>query len=151
MEERAADLMGLIEHANDLEQQTTHYWQNYGRQSMDRLFSAAESSLGAPLSEEGKRGLHSAFVGFVSSSPELTARYAEDPTIVEDFWKLMSSTLIDPVRRSTAAGVQGRAPIGLPQDTPGSGTPPVAGPPKPKDMDERASMGWAAFNAARGK
>jgi hypothetical protein len=118
---------------------------------MERLFKNAETTLGAPLSEEGKRGLHSAFVGFVQSSPELTARYSEDPTIVEDFWKLMSSTLIDPVRRSTAAGVQARLPVGLPQDTPGSGTPPVAGPPHPKDLDERVATGWTAFNAARGK
>jgi hypothetical protein len=150
LEQRAQDLMGLIEHAGDLEQQTTHYWQTYGRQSMDRLFSAAEKTLGSPLTEEGKRALHSGFVGFVSSSPELTARYAEDPTIVEDYWKMMSSTLIDPVRRTTAAGVQARIPGALPQDVPG-GAPVVSQAPKPKDLDERTSMAWQAFQAARTK
>jgi hypothetical protein len=150
LEGRAQDLMGIIERAGDLESQTTHYWQNYGRQSMERLFSAAETTLGSPLNEEGKRAVHNAFVGYVSQSPEMTARYAEDPTIVEEFWRMLSSTLIDPVRRVAAAGVQSRVPNAIPQDSP-SGLPRPTPAPQPKDMDERAQLGFARFQQLTGK
>lgn len=146
LEERAAQLEALMERAGDLESQTNHYWQTYGRQTMDNLFKAAESTLGAPLTDEGKRALHSSFVGFVQSSPELTNRYSQDPTIVEDFWKVFSSSLIDPVRRGAQATVAGRAAqvTNLPQDTPG-GTPAVTPGPKPTNLDDRVAMGWAQY------
>src|SRR5947207_7300625 len=53
MEERAAQLEQLLERAGDLESQSTHYWQNYGKQTMDRLFNHAAESMGSPLTEEG--------------------------------------------------------------------------------------------------
>jgi len=151
LEEKAAQLEALLERAGDIESQTNHYWQTYGRQTMDNLFKAAEASLGSPLSDEGKRALHSSFVGFVQSSPELTQRYASDPTIVEDFWKAFSTSLIDPVRRNAGAQVATRAAAvqSLPQDTPG-GTPHAQGAPKPANLDERVAMGWAQYqNNAR--
>lgn len=151
LEEKAAQLEALLERAGDIENQNNHYWQSYGRQTMDNLFKAAEASLGAPLTDEGKRALHSSFVGFVQSSPELTARYAQDPTIVEDFWKAFSTSLIDPARRTAGAQVATRAAAvqNLPQDTPG-GTPQAQGAPKPANLDERVAMGWAQYqNNAR--
>lgn len=145
LEERAAQLEQLLERAGDIESQTNHYWQSYGRQTMDRLFSHAAESLGTPLTDEGKRALHSSFVGFVQSSPELTERYSNDPTIVEDFWKAFTSSFIDPVRRTTSAGVATRAAQpGTPQDTP-SGAPRVPAPPQPKDLDERTANAWIQY------
>lgn len=146
LEERAADLLGAAERAGDIEAQNEHYWQTYGRQTMDRLFTGMATTLGGQLTEEAKRSLHSSFVGFVQSSPELTARYANDPTIVDDFIKAFTSSFIDPVRRASTATVAGRAAAvaGLPQDTPG-GAPQVAGPPKPKDLDERVAGAWAHY------
>lgn len=144
LEARATDLMGLIERAGDLESQNSHYWQTYGRQTMDHLFDRAATSLGSPLNDEAKRALHSSFVGFVQSSPELQNRYANDPTIVDDFWKAFTSSFIDPARRAAGATVQGRAVTALPQDTP-SGAPHVTPGPKPANLDERAAAAWALY------
>lgn len=147
LEERANDLMSIIERANDLESQNSHYWQSYGRQTMDKLFTHAQDSLGAPLTDEGKRQLHSSFVGFVQSSPEMTERYANDPSIVEDFWKTFTSSFIDPVRRTQQAGIQARAGAvtNLPQDTP-SGAPRSTPAAAPANADERAAQAWALYN-----
>ena len=142
MEERANDIMGVIERAGDLESQNQHYWQSYGRQNMDRLFTHASESLGSPLTDEGKRALHSAFTGFVSSSPELTARYANDPTLVDEFWRAFTSSFIDPARRAASATVATRTNAAIPQDTPG-GAPRLPVPPKPANLDERVAQGWA--------
>lgn len=144
LEERAADLMGLIDRAGDIESQNSHYWQSYGRQTMDKLFEHASTSLGSPLTDEGKRALHSAFSGFVSSSPELTARYANDPTLVDEFWKAFTSSFIDPVRRSASATVAGRVAGNIPQDTPG-GAPHVNSGPKPANLEDRAALAWAQY------
>lgn len=149
IEDKVGALEQLLERAGDLEAQTSHYWQTYGRQTVDRLYAKAEAALGSPLSEEGKRQLHASFSGFVQSSPELTARYASDPTIVEDFWNQFTSTFIDPVRRSASAGVMGRVPGALPQDSP-SGSPRASLAPGPQNLDERVASGWALFNANKG-
>lgn len=146
IEERAEQLMGLLEKSNDLESQNNHYWQSYGRQTMNRLFEHASTSLGSPLSEEGKRQLHAAFTGYVSSSPELTARYTNDPTLVDDFWRAFTSSFVDPVRRASSASVIERTGTPLPSDTP-SGAPRVPAPPKAENLDERAAQGWASYQA----
>lgn len=144
IEERAQQIMELLDRAGDLESQTSHYWKTYGQQTMDRLFNSAQATIGSPLSDDAKRVLHSSFVGFVQSSPELTERYANDPTIVEDFWKAFSSNFIDPSRRAATATVAGRAVTALPQDTPG-GAPVVSQGPKPANLDERAANAWALY------
>lgn len=148
IEQRAADIERFIERAGDLEAQTSHYWQNYGRQQVDRLTSLAQDSIGVPLNEEGKRVLVQSFIGFVQSSPEMTARYEEDPTLVEDFWKSYQSNFIDPVRRSNAANLAQRVPQGLPQDTP-SGAPRATPAPQMNGLDERANAAWTYFNNLR--
>lgn len=145
MEEKATEMERLLERGGDLEAQTQHYWQSYGRQTMDRLFSKAQEALGGPLSEEGKRQLHASFTGFVSSSPELTARYSSDPTIVEDFMTQFTSNFIDPVRRAASAGVVNRVPGALPQDSP-SGAPQRSASPAFTSLDERVAAGWAKLN-----
>lgn len=151
MEDRADDLFSLAERAGDLEQQTEHYWQAYGRTQMDRLFTHAADELGAPLNDEAKRALHSSFVGFVQSSPELTARYAQDPSLVDDFWKAFSQSFISPARRASQAAVVSRAGgiTSLPQDAP-SGVPAPAPAPKPANLDERVALAWAHLNANKG-
>lgn len=144
LEERAAQVMEMLERSGDMESQNTHYWQTYGRQQMDSLFSKASESLGAPLTDEGKRSLHASYVGFVQSSPELTARYASDPTLVNEFWNAFTSSFIDPARRAASATVVGRAAASLPQDTP-SGAPRVTPGPQPANLDERAAQAWAQY------
>lgn len=149
MEARSAQLEQLLERAGDLEAQNGHYWEQYGRNTMTKLFDHASTSIGVPLTDAAKQQLHASFVGYVQSSPELTARYANDPSIVEDFWKAFTSNFIDPARRTASATVAGRAAAALPQDTPG-GIPratPVAGP---KSLDERAAAGWAQYNMPKG-
>lgn len=147
LEEKAAQLEALLERAGDMNAQQDHYWQSYGRQTMDRVFDLAEKSLGSALSEEGKRQLHSSFIGFVQSSPELSARYANDPSIVTDFWNTFTNTFIEPARRVASATVAGRAAqvAGLPQDTP-SGSVPTSKAPQFKSLDDRVNAGWAAYN-----
>lgn len=144
MEERAEDIQRLIDDAGALRQQTEHYWNSYGRQTMDRLFKQAEGSLGSPLTDEGKRALHSAFTGFVSSSPELTQRYESDPSLVEDFWQMFNSSFVDPARRSATATVAGRLPGNLPQDN-SSGALRTTPVPKPQTLDERMDLGWQQY------
>lgn len=149
IEARAAQIEQLLERSGDLEAQNGHYWEQYGRQTMNKLFDHAQASIGTALTDSAKAQLHSSFVGYVQSSPELTARYANDPTIVEDFWKNFTSSFIDPVRRTASAAVVGRATVQVPQDTPG-GMPrstPIAGP---KTLDERAQAGWAQYNMPKG-
>ena len=150
IEERAEQILQILEKAGDLESQNNHYWQSYGRQVMDKLFSHASESLGSPLTDEGKRHLHSSFLGFIQSSPELSDRYANDPTIVEDFWKAFSSTFIDPVRRSAAAGTINRATgvPGLPQDSP-SGAPRPSPTPQHTGLDDRVAAAWSQFQTLR--
>ena len=144
LEERAAQLQQMIERTGDLEAQNQHYWETYGRQTMDRLFTHAQEALGGPLTEEGKRQLHSSFVGFVQSSPELQARYANDPTLVQDFWKQFTSSFIDPVRRTAQATVAGRVPSALPQDSP-SGAPRSTPAPQLGSLEERAAAAWTQY------
>lgn len=147
LEERGEDVFGLLERANDLQASNEHYWQSYGRQSTEKLFDLADKELGGPLSEDGKRVIHNAFASYVGSSPELTQRYASDPSIVNDFWNVFRSSVIDPVRRTASSTAVGRAvAVGsLPQNDP-SGAPRSTPPPQMKDLDERSNAAWALFN-----
>ena len=148
LNERYEDIMGVVDRTGDIESQTQHYWTSYGRNAMDRLFSQAATTYGAPLNEEGKAALHASFLGYVQSSPELTARYTQDPTLVDEFWRGFSSNFIDPVRRAQAAQVEQRTTLGgLPQDAPG-GAPQMSQAPRPGSLDERVSGAWASYNAA---
>lgn len=148
LEARAQELEGLIERQGDLQAQNDHYWASYGRNTMDRLFSQAQESLGAPLTEEGKRQLHASFVGFVQSSPELTSRYSNDPSIVEDFWKQFTANFVEPARRIHAVATAGRAPGAIPQDLPG-GAPRVGAAPTAQNLDERVAQGWQMYNQSK--
>jgi hypothetical protein len=146
MEDKVAALEQLLERAGDLESVTNHHWNDYGRQTIDRLFTQTQTALGAPLSEDGKKTLHSMFVGYVQQSPEMVNRYTNDPTIVDDFVRAITSNLVDPARRAASATVQTRTGSTLPQDS-GSGALPVApSGPKPTNLDERAAQGWALWN-----
>ena len=144
IEERAQQIMEMLDRSGDMESQNSHYWQTYGRQTMDNVFKSVSESLGSPLTDEGKRALHSSFVGFVQSSPEMTARYQNDPTLVADFVKAFTSNFIDPARRAASATVSGRAATMLPQDTP-SGAVRVTPGPQPANLDERAASAWALY------
>ena len=147
LEDRAADLLGLTDRSGELETQQKHYWQDYGRRNMDRLYSLAEKSLGGPLGPEGRQALHTSFVGFVSSSPAIAEMYTSDPTLVDEYWRLFASNFIDPVRRLTGATVQsGVANRALPQDT-SAGIPGTAPPAKPANLDERVANAWASYQA----
>lgn len=149
LEDKAGMFERLAAQAEQLEQQTGHYWQQYGQQTMNRLFDHASQSIGTPLTDAAKQQLHASFVGYVQSSPEATARYTNDPTIVEDFWKAFTSNFIDPARRTASATVAGRAGVATPQDTT-SGVPRPAGPPAFKSLDERVAAGWAQMNMPKG-
>lgn len=149
LEARAAQLEQLLERSGDLEAQNGHYWEQYGRTTMTKLFDHAATSMGGPLTDTARAQLHTAFVGYVQSSPENTARYASDPSIVEDFWKDFTSSFIDPVRRTASATVAGRAAAQTPQDTPG-GIPRSAPVQGPKSLDERAAAGWAQYSMPKG-
>lgn len=137
-----------LERMEELEVAVDHIWRTHGRQSVDRVFKQAEEALGSPLSEEGRRVLHTAFSGWIQSVDPTGERYVSDPTIVDEFWKTLSSTLVDPARRIAAANVQNRAPGALPQDTP-AGVPAPMAAPKPANLDERVANGWAMLQATR--
>ena len=144
LEEKYGDIEKVIERAGDYDSQLTHYWQSYGQNAVDRLFSLAKESTGGELTPETKRIIHSAFSGFVSSSPELEDQYARDPKFVDNFWRAFSSGLIDPVRRTVAASAVQRVAGNIPQDTPG-GVPRSTPPPGPQSIDERAARAWAMY------
>jgi hypothetical protein len=148
LEQRASDLQGLIEQAQNFQAQQQHYWQSYGRQNLDRLFGMAQETYGSPLSDEAKRHLHSSFLGFVQSSPEMEARYETDPSIVQDFWKAFSANFVDPARRVAAAGAASRVPGAIPQDTP-SGAPRSTPPPAPANLDDRVANAWLQYQQSQ--
>lgn len=146
LEERFDDFEAALGKTQDYEAQVQHYWQTYGAQQMDRLFDHATKDLGAPLDGEGKRLLHSAFTGFLNSSPELAARYGQDPTLVDEFWKVFSAGFINPARRGAAAATVNRATgaPAIPRDVPG-GAPVVSQAPKPANLDERVANAWQQY------
>lgn len=152
LEDRFGDFESLVDKSQDMDAQINHYWTAHGNATMDRLFKLANESVGVPLGEEAKRQLHSSFVGFIQSSPELTSRYATDPSIVDDFWKSFSSAFVDPVRRANSAGIVQRAAgvTRLPQDSP-SGAPQSSPAPKLNGLDERAAAAWAEFTTRTGR
>jgi len=152
LEERAQDLLGLVDRAGDFDAATSHQWLTYGRQTMDRLYSQAEKELGGPLSNEAKAIIHGAFTNLVASSPELQRRYAEDPSFADEWFKQsFAPAFIAPAQRSAAATVQGRtAQVQQLPNVAGGAIPGVAQPPKPKDLDERAAAAWAQFQTQRG-
>lgn len=146
--EKAEQVDKYIERMGELESAVDYIWRNHGRQAIDRVFKQAEESIGAPLNDEGRRALHAAFSGWIQSVDPSGERYVSDPGIVDEFWKTLSSTLVDPARRAAAANVQNRVPGALPQDTP-AGVPAPPQAPKPANIDERVAQGWAAFQANR--
>lgn len=148
LEERAEQLLGLVERAQELEAQNNHYWQSHGRQTMNRLFDKAAEAYGTPLTEAGRRQLHAAFTGYVQSSPELTHRYTSDPTLVDEFWDNFTSSFVQPARRAVAAAPEARTQGALPSNAP-SGAPQLSQVPKPEGLDQRAAAGWAAFQHSR--
>jgi len=148
LEERAEQVLQILERAGDMETQNDHYWQSYGRQAMGRLFDKATESYGQPLSEDARRILHSAFLGYVASSPEILHQYTNDPKFVDDFWKNYSTNFIDPVRRVATAGAMARTTGPLPTDAP-SGVPRATPPPQLKGLDERSVAAWAQFQKHR--
>ena len=151
LEARADDLLGLADAAPDLTYQQKWAWHQYGRQTFDRLSTLAEKHLGQPLSQDGKQALQAAFIGHVSASPAMVERYAKDPTVIDEFWQMLSGGLIDPARRTAAATVQTATSLrAMPQDRPASAPAPQAAP-KPKNMDERLAQAWSTYEAGKKK
>lgn len=149
--EKREQIEQYLERMQSVEAAMDHIWQSHAQQSMDRVFSHAEETLGSPVSPEGKRALHAAFTGWVQSYPEHEARYnRNDPTLVDEFWQALSSTLVDPARRTAAAGVAARGPQALPQDTP-AGVPSPGPAPKPANLDERSTNAWAMYQTSANK
>ena len=147
LEAKQAELEKLLEHSGDYDSQLSHYWSSYGQSSVDRLFALAAESYGVQsLPEETKRILYATFSGFVNSSPEIENRYATDPKFVDEYWRAIQFSLIDPARRTASAQVLSRVPGNLPQDTPSGAVRTSSPAPQPKDLDERASQMWALFN-----
>lgn len=149
LEEKGEDILGVLDRMEELSRQSDLFWQDRGRSATDRLYSHAAKSLGVQeLPDEAKRTLLNSFIGFVQSSPEMSARYENDPSIVEDFWKVFSSSFIDPVRRNAATNVMGRVPSGIPQDTP-SGAPRATPAPQMGSLDDRSSIAWQMYEQNR--
>ena len=145
LKEKREQLDHVLERAGDYESSTNHYWQTYGRQTVDSLYSKMAEAYGGQLSDDAKKHLYTSFVGYVQSSPENEARYGQDPSIVDDFVKAFTSNFIDPARRAASAQVVNRAPFGLPQDNP-SGAVPASRPAQMNGLDERSNAAWTLFN-----
>lgn len=143
-------LIGMLDRMPEFEEQTNAYWANHANQTMDKLFTLAQTGRSSPLTQEGKEFLHKSFMGYLQTTPGAADRYQHDPTVVDDFWKAFTSHFIEPASRSAAAATLTRVPTGLPQDTP-SGNHVTGGPAKPQNLDERVQQAWAAFNAVRTK
>lgn len=148
LEARAAQLQEMLDRAQDLQAQNDHYWQSYGRTTMNRVYDRVQETIGSPLTEQGRRQLHAAFTGYVQSSPELIQRYASDPTLVDEFVENFTSSFIQPSRRAVAASPELRAQAPLPSNAP-SGAPQLSQVPKPDGLDQRAAMGWAQYQHSR--
>ena len=130
----------------------SHYWDSHTRQAINTLFTAVEKGIGNELSNDAKRAIHGSFVGYVRTNPQVAARYTQDPTsVVNEYWKTLQTTLVDPVRRAQAAAVQsGAAPAPVPQDKP-SGAPRTTPPPVPKSLDDAVKGSWQAYKTETGQ
>lgn len=148
LEQRAQDVMSLLERQQELQAANDHIWQQHGRTTMNRIFDRVQENLGAPVTEAGKRQLHSMFLGYVQSSPELVQRYTSDPTLVDEFVDNFTSSFIQPSRRLAAAAPEMRGQSPLPGNAP-SGAPQLSQVPQPSGLDQRAAAGWAALQHAR--
>lgn len=147
--DKAEQIEQSLERMRELENAVNYIWKNHASQSLDRVFKSAEESLGSPLTPEGKQALHAAFSGWVQTVDPQGERYVNDPTLIDEFWKALSSTLVDPARRAAAVNTVSRVPGALPQDTPGGGAPPVSPAPKLSGLDERANAAWAQFQHSK--
>lgn len=150
MNERAKDIMAMLESRTDYDSAMQYQWQSHGRNAMNRLFDLASKSLGHDLSDAAKARLHASFVGHVQSDPALLERYVHDPSLVDEFWQDFESNFIGPVRRSQGAQVAQAVTQRprLPQDSPAP-IAPIQAPAQPKDLDERVKGAWSAFNAVK--
>ena len=149
LEERAQQLLEMLESRGDTQAQQEHYWGRHGHQSVNQLFDLATKSLGTQLSDEQKTTLHKFFTGYVGSSPEALYQYAQDPQFVQNFWNSVESMFIAPARRGAAATVQTQTQTrAFPQDTP-SGAPQASPAPQHRSLDERASSAWEQFRQGR--
>ena len=155
-DQKIEKLLEMTERSQNWEQQHRQseerdkmYWAQYGRNALNTLFESAEKDLGSQLTDDGKQALHSSFFGYLAANPNMIRQFEVDAkSVVGNYWKSISSTLIDPVRRAqaAAAGVTGGAP-GTPQDTPSGAVQPSGGPVQPKDLEDRLAGSWAAYKA----
>ncbi len=151
IEGQAEKFEQLLTKIEALEAQNQHYWGSYAQNTVDRLYSVAEESLGNALSPEAKNQLYSSFVGYMQTNPGLEQRYENDSAnLVKDFWKAFSSQFIDPHRRANTAAAAARVPSGLLQDSPG-GAPQVTPPAKHTSLEDRAQAAWATFKTNTGR
>lgn len=145
--EQAAAIKELLAIKDELIAAKDQQWTVYNRSAMDRLYKAAEGTYGTPLSEDAKRSLGMSFIGYLQNDPEAYARYQQDPSIVEEYWKAFSDRFVDPVRRSAMVNTAGRIPQGLPLDTPSGAIAPMGGQVKPQTEDERMAQALSVYKS----
>lgn len=147
LEAQAAQVDALLAQREEMDHLRQHVWAMHNKNAMDTLYKAAAETYGEQLSDDSKRSLGAAFIGYLNTNPDEYARYQNDPSVVVDFWKSFTGRFIDPVRRQATAASANRIPSGLPQDTP-SGSVNVSSPaPKAANEDELLARALSVYKA----
>ncbi|MCA1841302.1 MAG: cytochrome P450, partial [Actinobacteria bacterium] len=146
--ENIEKLMGLLDSHGTLQADNELRWQAHSQSKLTELYGLGVQA-GLPDNDQVRGMLHTALIGYLSANPQEQRRFAADPGFIPEFFKAYSAAMIDPLRRTQAAAIQGRVAPALPQDTP-SGAVRTATPGiKPKDLTERAALSWTAFNQSK--
>lgn len=142
----AAAIKELLALKDELRASMEHQWAAHNKSAMDRLYKSAESTYGESLTDQAKRSLGSAFIGYLQSNPDAYERYQRDPAVAEEFWQEFSERFVAPARRQAVVSQAARIPTGLPLDTP-SGAVPTSAPVKAATQDERLQQALNLYKA----
>lgn len=129
------------------------YWNGVGASMMRSLSAKLTDIYGKDLHPSVAQQYQQGFISWCENDPENRRRYmAADPTLVDDYWSLVDTNILGPVRRKATAPVERRmeAVSRLPRVGPSTNVPPGQRPPKPKNEDELHDQAWQAIQAARG-
>lgn len=143
---QAEAIKELLALKDQFRQTVEKQWHSHNRTAMDGLYKAAEATYGQPLSEEAKRALGSAFVGYLQSNPDAYERYQEDPSVATEYWSQFTERFINPIQRNATVQSLNRLPGNIPQDS-HSNALPVSQAPKPATQDERLDAALAHYKA----
>lgn len=143
----------LLDSVPFVEQHTQQYWNTVAGGAVRQLTAVFAKTYGAQPSERQVETMRQMLHAHISRDEAAQARYmAQDPTLVDEFWKEYEESFITPIRRTTLAAEEQRAArrANLPAAPTRTHAFGKGAPPKQNmTQDERGDAAWEAIQAAR--